>query len=179
MKKGKTMVNVISNLAMPMIIFIIIFYGIKEKVNVFDKFLIGAKEGIEIVLKIFPTLIGLFLAIGMLRSSGVISKITEIISPIISLINVPKEIMPLALLRPISGSASIAVATDIMKEYGVDSLIGSIASTIMGSTETTLYTIAVYTSVVGIKKIRFVLMAALAADIAGMIASVVICRILS
>lgn len=174
-----SIVSNISNLAMPMMIFVIIFYGVKEKVNVFDLFLKGAKEGIEIVVRIFPTLIGLFLAIGMLRSSGIISKIVEIINPIISIVNIPSEIMPLALLRPISGSASIAVATDIMQQYGTDSLIGMIASTIMGSTETTFYTIAVYTSVVGIKKIRFILIASLAADIAGMIASVVICRILS
>lgn len=173
------MVNVISNLAMPMMIFIIIIYGVKEKVNVFDVFLKGAKEGIEIVVKLFPTLIGLFLAIGMLRDSGIIAKIIQILNPIISAINIPTEIMPLALLRPISGSASIAVATDIMKQNGVDSIIGNIASTIMGSTETTFYTIAVYTSIVGIKKIRFVLIAALAADIAGMIASVIVCRILS
>lgn len=173
------MVNVISNLAMPMMIFIIILFGVKEKVNVFDTFLNGAKEGIEIVIRLFPTLIGLFLAIGMLRDSGIISKIIEFLNPIISVINIPTEIMPLALLRPISGSASIAVATDIMQQNGVDSLIGNIASTIMGSTETTFYTIAVYTSIVGIKKIRFVLIAALAADIAGMIASVIICRFLS
>lgn len=173
------MINIISNLAMPMMIFIIVLMGVKEKVNVFDTFLKGAKEGVEIAVKLFPTLIGLFLAIGMLRDSGIISKITEILNPIISVINVPTEIMPLALLRPISGSASIAVATDIMKQNGVDTLIGNIASTIMGSTETTFYTIAIYTSVVGIKKIRFVLLAALAADIAGMIASVAICRILS
>ena len=87
--------------------------------------------------------------------------------------------MPLAILRPISGSASMAVATDIMAKYGVDNIIGIIASTIMGSTETTFYTIALYTSAVGIKKIRFVLVAALIADVVGMLTSVAICRIMS
>lgn len=94
------------------------------------------------------------------------------------MINFPKEIMPLAMLRPISGNASIAVATDIMKNFGVDSNLGLMAAVIMGSTETTVYTIAVYTSSVKINKTRFVLVAALLADIAGMLASVAVCRLL-
>ena len=173
------LINYLSSLAMPMIILIIIIYGLKEKNKVFDTFLDGAKEGIEIVLKIFPTLIGLFVAIGALRSSGILDFIINSMEPILKLLNIPSQIMPIALLRPISGSASIAVATDIMKQFGVDSNIGLITSTIMGSTETTLYTIAIYTSAVGVKKTRFVLYAALAADIAGMIASIIIWRILS
>lgn len=172
-------INYLSSVAMPAVILIIITYGLIEKNKVFDTFLDGAKEGLEIVLKIFPTLIGLFVAIGALRSSGILDLIINSIQPALKLFNIPSQIMPLALLRPISGSASIAVATDIMREFGVDSNIGLIASTIMGSTETTLYTIAVYTASVGIKKTRFILYAALAADIAGMIASVVIWRILS
>ena len=172
-------VNYMSNVAIPMTILIIIFFGIKEKINIFDTFLEGAKEGIEIVFKLIPTLIGIFLAIGVLRSSGIIDIIVNIISPITNILNIPKEIMPLALLRPISGSASMAVGTDIMQTYGVDSKIGLIASTIMGSTETTLYIIAIYTGIVGIKKTRFVLLAALTADVVGMLISVVICQILS
>ncbi len=172
-------INYLSSVAMPAVILIIITYGLVEKNKVFDTFLDGAKEGLEIVFKIFPTLIGLFVAIGALRSSGILDLIINSIQPALKLFNIPSQIMPLALLRPISGSASIAVATDIMREFGVDSNIGLIASTIMGSTETTLYTIAIYTASVGIKKTRFILYAALAADIAGMIASVVIWRILS
>ena len=137
----------------------------------------GAKDGIEIVISIFPTLIGLFVAIGALRSSGILDFIISIVSPILNKINFPTEIMPLALIRPISGSSAIAVATDIMKNYGVDSSIGLIASTIMGSTETTLYTIAVYSSSVRIKKTRFVLAAALIADFVGMIVSVTVIKI--
>lgn len=172
-------VDYISSAAMPTVILIILLFGLIEKNKVFDIFLDGAKEGIEIVLKIFPTLIGLFVAIGALRSSGVLNFLIELIKPGLILLNIPSEIMPLAMLRPISGSASIAVATDIMKKFGVDSNIGLITSTIMGSTETTLYTIAIYTSAVRIKKTRFVLIAALAADISGMLTSVVIWRILS
>ena len=172
-------INYISSLAMPMTILIIIMHGVIEKKNVFDIFIKGAKEGIEITIKILPTLIALFLAIGALRSSGILNLIINFLNPVLILLKIPPEIMPLAMLRPISGSGSIAIATDIMKNYGVDSNIGFIASTIMGSTETTLYTIAVYSSSVGIKKTRFVLLAALAADITGMLVSIMICRNLS
>ena len=164
-------INFFSNLAMPMVIFFIVLYGVIEKVKVFDNFLEGAKEGIKTTFSILPTLIGLFLAIGVLRSSGVLDFIIKLSSPILEIFNFPSELMPLAILRPISGSASIAVATDIMKQAGVDSLIGNIASTIMGSTETTLYTIAIYTSCIKIKKTRFILIAALTADITGIIIS--------
>lgn len=173
------MINYLSAAAIPTVILIIISYGIIEKKKVFDIFLKGAKDGIEIVIKMFPTLLGLFIAIGALRSSGILDLIIGFISPVLNFLKIPSEIMPLAMLRPISGSASMAVATDIMQRYGVDSIIGLIASTIMGSTETTLYTIAIYTSAVGVKKIRFVLVAALIADLVGMISSVIIWEILS
>ncbi len=172
-------INYLSNVAIPFVILIIIIYGMIEKNKVFDTFCEGAKEGTKIVYNIFPTLIGIFLAIGVLRSSGILDAFLNIIKPIVNFLGIPMQIMPLALLRPISGSAATAVATDIMKNYGVDSNIGLITSTIMGATETTLYTIAIYTSVVGIKKTRFVLASALIADFVGMITAVVIWRIMS
>lgn len=168
-----------SNIAMPLMIIIIVLYGVIERKKVFDIFLEGAKEGIGVVLNIFPTLVGLFVAIGALRSSGIIDMIINYLTPVLNLVNFPTEILPLALIRPISGSSSIAVATDIMNKFGVDSNIGLMASVIMGSTETTVYTIAVYTSSVGIKKTRFVLWAALIADFVGILTSVVVCRFLS
>ncbi len=173
------LVEYFSNLAMPLMIIIIVLYGVIERKKVFDIFLDGAKEGIGVVFNIFPTLVGLFVAIGALRSSGIIDMIVNFLTPILNIVNFPTQILPLALIRPISGSSSIAVATDIMKQFGVDSNIGLIASVIMGSTETTVYTIAVYTSSVGIKNTRFVLWASLIADFVGIVTSVVICRILS
>ena len=169
-------ISFISIIAMPFAIFLIIANALKERINIFDIFLKGAKDGIEIVLKIFPTLIGLFFAIGMLKSSGVIQFIISLISPITNFLQIPKEILPLAILRPISGSTSMAVATDIIKSNGVDSFIGILASIIMGSTETTIYTIAVYTESVKIKKTRFILLAALLADLTGIITSILICK---
>ena len=174
-----TIINHLSNLAIPITILLILVYALIEKKKVFDVFLNGAKEGVEIVVKIFPTLIGLFVAIGALRCSGILDFIIRLIYPIVKILNIPTEILPLAILRPISGSASIAIGSDIMNQYGVDSKIGLITSTIMGSTETTLYTIAIYTSVVGIKKTRFVLAAALIGDFIGMLTSVVICNFMS
>lgn len=172
-------INYVSNIAIPFTILLIISYGLIEKNKVFDSFLEGAKDGIKIIYNIFPTLLGLFLSINVLRESGIIDAITNLINPILIIFKIPSEILPLAILRPISGSASMAVATDIMTKYGVDSFIGLIASTIMGSTETTLYTIALYTSTIKVKKTRFVLFAALMADLVGMITSVVFWRIMS
>lgn len=174
-----SLINYLSNVAVPFTILLIIVYGIIERNKVFDTFLEGAKSGIKIVVNIFPTLLGLFLAINVLRESGLILGIINILNPILRVINVPAEILPLALLRPISGSAATAVATDIMKNYGVDTFIGLIASTIMGATETTLYTIALYTSSVGIKKTRFILISALLADFVGMMTAVIFWRFMS
>ena len=172
-------INYVSNSIIPIVITIIILVALKQRVKVFDCFLEGAKEGIDIVIGLFPTLIGLFVAIGVLRSSGIIDNLINALSPVLNTVGIPKEIMPLAILRPISGSASIAIGTDIMNQYGVDSKIGMIVSTIMVSTETTLYTIAIYTSVVKIKSSRGILAAALIGDFVGMLISVVICRFMS
>ena len=172
-------INYISTISIPLILVFVILYGIKEKKKVYDIFLEGVKEGIEIVIRLFPTLLAIFVAVGMLRYSGLLEAITNLLSGIMFRFNFPTEIVPLAFLRPISGSASMAIATDIMKTYGVDSNIGKIASTIMGSTETTFYTIAIYTSSVGVKKIRFVLIAALIADFVGIVTSIVIWNVLA
>ena len=165
-----------SLIAIPAIILIIITYSYFEKNKVYDNFVEGAKEGIHIVYSIFPTLIGLFMAVGILRASGILDVLINIISPIINFFKILKEIMPLAILRPISGSASIAIASDIMKNYGVDTKIGQIASVIMGSTETTLYTIAIYSSCVKIKNTRGIIIPALIGDIVGMIVAIIICN---
>ena len=174
-----SLINYISNIAIPFTIFFIVIYAITEKIKVFDSFIEGAKDGIKIIYNIFPTLLGLFLSINILRESGILNTITNILNPILLIFKIPSEILPLALLRPISGSASMAIATDILNSYGVDSKIGLIASTIIGSTETTLYTIALYTSSIKVKKTRFVLYAALLADFVGIISSVVFWQIMS
>ena len=172
------MVSYLSNSIMPIMILFILGYALKENVNVYDTFLEGAKEGMEMVFGLLPTLVGIFVAIGALRSSGILDLIVKGITPICQIFDLPSQIMPLALIRPISGSASMAIAVDIMGKWGVDSQIGMIASTIMGSTETTLYTIAIYTACVKIKKIKFTLATALIADFVGILTSILICKIL-
>lgn len=171
-----SIINYISLIAMPLIILGIVSYSFFEKNKVYDNFLEGAKEGVKIVYNIFPTLVGLFVAVGVLRNSGILDLIINILTPIMEKINIPTEIMPLALLRPISGSAATAIATDIMQTFGVDTKIGKMASIIMGSTETTLYTIAVYTSCINVKKTRGIIWAALFGDLIGIISSIIICN---
>ncbi len=167
-------VNYFSAIIIPFIIAFTLFYGIVEKKNVYDIFLKGVKNGFKIVIKIFPTLLAIFLAINMLNTSGIINFAINIINPILDVFNIPKEIMPLAILRPISGSASLGIATNIMQENGVDSNIGLISAIIMGSTETTFYTIALYTSEIGIKKTRNVISTSLIANMVGVIISIMI-----
>ena len=169
-----TIVSYLSEIIIPFVIVFVIGYGIVEKKNVYDIFIKGAKNGVKIVIKLFPTLLAIFLAINMLRNSGVIDFIINFVKPILNILNIPVEIMSLALLRPISGTASMAVATDIIKASGVDSKIGLIAATIMGATETTFYTIALYTSSIKVKKIRFALVASLIADVVGMATAIII-----
>lgn len=173
------LVNYLSMVSIPIVILLIVANGFIEKKKTFDIFVNGAKEGLSIVVSIFPTLIGLYMAISALRVSGILDLIINTMTPVLNFFKIPSEIMPLALLRPISGSASMAVGIDIMKTYGVDSKIGMIISTIMGSTETTLYTIAIYTSVVNIKKTRGVLRAALIGDAIGMLTAVIFWQFLS
>lgn len=169
-------INIISNYSIPIIILLIVGICFFEKNNVFDDFTEGVEEGVKIIYNVFPTLLGLFVAIGFLKTSGLLDFIIKLIMPMIELIKIPKEIIPLMVFKPVSGSAATAIATEIMRENGVDSLIGKIASVIMGSTETTLYTIAIYTGCVKIKKTRGILFVALAGDLIGMLVSIIICR---
>src|SRR5574344_262430 len=168
--------NFISDIIVPSIISIILLYGLIEKKKVFDLFCDGAKDGIKITIKMFPTLIGIFLAIGMLRNSGLLDSCVKILSFITQGTNIPNEIMPLEIIRPISGSASIALATDLMLKYGSDSRIGMIAASIMGSSETTFYVIAIYKNSIGEKKSRNVLIPAILADITSVIKAILILK---
>ena len=164
--------------AIPAMFVIILLAGIMNNVKVYDAFIDGAKDGITTVVKIIPSLVGLLVAIGVFRASGALDLLVFALNPVTSFLGIPSQVLPLALLRPISGSASLALVSDIMKEYGPDSLIGRMASTMMGSTETIFYTITVYFGAVGIKNIRYTLAAALLADLASVIASVWICTLI-
>ena len=164
----------ISVYAIPVFIVSFIVFGLIRKVNVYECFVEGAKSGIESMFGIIAPLVGLMVAISMFRESGALEIIAKAISPILSYVGLPVEVLPLSILRPISGSASLALVTDIFKTYGPDSQIGKIASVMMGSTETTFYTIAVYFGAVGIKNTRHTIPSALSADLTGIIFSALI-----
>ena len=167
-------INYITSLIIPLFVLITIFIGIKEKKPVFDLFIDGAKSGVDTVIKIFPNLIALFLAINIFQASGLLDFITNILNPITSLIGIPQEILPLGILRPISGSGSMALLQKNLEMFGVDSYLGKVAATIMGAGETTFFTIAIYCSVTKIKIPKKLIISALAADSMVILSSIYI-----
>lgn len=158
--------------AAPAIVAAIILFGWLRGVNVFEAFLAGAKTGISTAFGIIPALTALILAVGVFSASGALDILTHAIAPAANAVGIPAEVVPLALLRPISGSGALAVLSDILNRFGPDSMIGRIASVMQGSTETTFYTIAVYFGAVSVKKTRHTLPAALIGDITGFLMSV-------
>lgn len=162
----------------PIIILLILTYGYVKGVKVYEVFIEGAKEGLTITYRIFPYIAAMLLAVGMLRVSGGLDFILSILSPITKLVGIPEEVMPLVIMKPLSGSGALGVLADIMKRVGPDSFSGIVACTIMSSTETIFYTITVYFGSIGIKSIRHTLAAALIAEMAGVIGAVAICKML-
>lgn len=167
----------VSMLAVPVLIGFFITAGIIKRVNIYDCFIEGAKDGLQSIAGIIPALVGLMMAIYMLRAAGVVEMLTEVLSPLLERAGMTAEVLPLALLRPVSGSASIAIVSDIFKQLGPDSASGRIASVMMGSTETTFYVIAVYFGAAGIKNTRHAVPAALVADFTGIVMAVAVTRL--
>lgn len=149
-----------------------------KKMNVFDAFIQGARHGFETTISIVPHLVGMLVAIGMLRASGFFDTVSHVCGPFLAKIGMPIEVLPLALVRPFSGSAANGVLVDIIHQYGGNSYVSYLAATIMGSTETTFYVIAVYFGVVNVRFTRHAIPAGLIADTVGVVASVIVCRYL-
>lgn len=170
--------ELVSTWAIPALLLVIPVVGFFKKVKVYECFVEGAKEGFNVAIRIIPFLVAILFAIGMFRASGAMDLFVQIISPLTNLIGMPAEALPLALMRPLSGSGSLGLATEIMKTHGPDSFLGRLVSTMYGSTETTFYVLAVYFGSVGVKKIRHALAVGLIADIAGLIAAVFICQLI-
>lgn len=170
-------ITTISALFVPVFIAGIVVFGLAKKVPVYEAFIQGAKQGLKTVIRILPYVIGFVFAIQIFSASGSFDHIAMALSPLLKPIGIPPEILPLALMRPFSGSASIGMLTSMMGRYGPDSFIGRTASTLMGSSETLFYTTALYCGSVGIKKTRYTIPASLIAELAGLLASVTICRI--
>ena len=167
------MLNYITMCIVPGMILVIIILGIKEKKDVFNLFIEGVKNGLKLIYNIFPYILSIMIAIELLRNSGALDMITKPIAPVLSRLGVPTEVVPLFLLRPLSGSASLTMVMDIFKTYGVDSISGKIASIIMGGSETTIYCMTILLGAVKIKKVRGILIAGLLADLVVTILAIV------
>lgn len=164
----------LSEFMIPLVIFYIVAYGLASKVQVYDAFVKGAKEGFKIVTDIAPTLVGLMVAVGVIRASGTLDYIGDFLSPIGEFLSIPAQVIPVIIVRLFSASAANGLVLDLFKEYGPDSHIGLLASIIMSCTETVFYTMSVYYMWVKVKKTRYTLSGALVATFAGIAASVLV-----
>lgn len=163
-------------IVMPCVIGFVLFFGLIKRVQVFDVFTKGAKDGIKLIYTIAPTLIGLIVSVTMLKESGVLTLLCDLLKPATDVVGFPVELLPMSLLRPVSGGGSTALLNQVLKDYGPDSFLGRCASVIAGSTETTFYAVTIYYSAVKIKKIRHTLVAALMADFVAVVVSVIAVR---
>jgi spore maturation protein SpmA len=178
MEGFKNFIEIISKLAIPLLILLFVGYGLIKRVKVYESFVEGAKEGFNIAVKIIPYLVAMLIAIGIFRAGGAMDWLIYILKPVTNLIGMPAEALPMALMRPLSGSGSLGLMTDIMKVHGPDSFIGILVSTIQGSTETTFYVLAVYFGAVNIKSTRHAVPVGLIADVAGILGALFIVRLL-
>ena len=165
------MMDIIGIWVLPVMVVLIVAFGLFKKVKVFDLFMSGAKKGLMTVYDLLPTITGLVVAVTMLKASGGMELIAKAFSPVASLLGVPQETVPMALLSPVSGGGSLSLFESVLKSDGPDSFLGQVASVLMGSTDTTLYAVTVCYSSVGIKKTRHTLCAGFAADFASFVLS--------
>jgi spore maturation protein B len=174
----RSVVTIISLVAIPLLIITFLGWGFFKKVKVYEVFVEGAKDGFQVAVRIIPYLVAMLVGIGIFRASGAMEVFTMIVSPVTSFIGMPAETVPMALMRPLSGSGSLGIMTELMKVHGPDSFIGVLASTMYGSTETTFYVLALYFGTVQIRNTRHALPAGLVSDLFGMLGAVFICRVL-
>jgi len=171
-------VNFISQLIIPLFILFVVLYGFYKKVRVYDSFVSGAKDGINIVIRIFPYLLAIFIAVKSFQASGAFDFIKNISSGIFAILNIPLEVVSISIIKPLSGSASLGVFTDIVKSTGPDSLASRISAVIMGSAETTFYILAVYLGAIGIKKTRYLVPVCVISDIVGIIIAIIVVKLI-
>jgi spore maturation protein B len=177
----ETMRNVISLLSvfvLPLIVVGFPLYGLYKKVPVYETFVEGAREGFQVAVRIIPYLVAILFAIGMFRASGAMDSLISLLDPVLSLIGFPGEVLPMAIIRPLTGSGSAGLIVDMIAQYGEDSIFVKMAAVMFGSTETTFYVIAVYFGAVNIKRARHAVAAGLTADFAAMIIAVWVVRLL-
>ncbi len=163
--------------AIPSFILFILVIATIKKVPAYELFVEGGKEGIQLAISLLPFLLGMLVAITILRSSGALNAFIHLLTPLLFKIGVPPEIIPLALIRPISGTAALSMTAELTKIYGADSFIGRLAATMQGSTDTTLYILTIYFGAIGVSKIKYGLKVGLLSDLVGIIASIIIVKI--
>lgn len=168
--------NAFSTWVVPCLILTALLYAHFRGVRVFETFVEGAKEGFGMSVRLIPFLVGMMVAIGLFRDSGALELLISIFTPVLRFTGIPAEVLPLAFMRPLSGSGALAIAAEMMNTHGADSLLGRMAATMQGSTDTTLYVLTVYFGAVGIQKPRHALAAGLLGDIAGLLAAIFICQ---
>lgn len=166
--------STISKFIIPLFVLFVIFYGFKKRVLIYDTFLEGAKEGLVTAFHIFPSVVAMVFAINIFLNSGILETIFHVFTPILNALHIPISVLPMAFVRPISGTASLAIMNDIFMKLGPDSFAGRLASTIQGCTDTTIYVLALYFGSVKINKTRHALSTGLFADFVGIVASFVI-----
>lgn len=174
----KTIIDAISLYAIPFIVLAIPLYGMFKKVKVYEAFTEGAKEWFHTAVNIIPFLVGILVAIGAFRASGGMDILTNLLSPITEAFGMPGEVVPMALMKPLSGGGASGLMNDLFTTYGPDSLIGRMASIMAGSTETTFYVLAVYFGAIGIKKTRHAVPAGLIADVVGIVTAVFVTNVM-
>jgi spore maturation protein B len=178
METLREVVSVLSYFVLPAIIVGFPLYGLYKKVPVYESFVEGAKEGFEVAVRIIPYLVAILFAIGMFRASGAMDFLIEVLRPVLALVGFPAEVLPMAIVRPLTGSGSAGIVVDMINEFGEDSIFVKMAATMFGSTETTFYVIAVYFGAVNIKKTRHAVPAGLVADFTAMLVAVWAVRLL-
>lgn len=168
----------ISDLIIPIMVLGIVLYGIIKKINVYDVFVDGAQESYDMIITMFPCMLAMIFGVNIFIKSGILEYIFSFFGNILELLHIPVEIIPMAIMRPISGSSSLAILNTILENYGPDSFIGRLASVIQGSTDTTFYILTLYFGSIGIKKIRYSLWAGLAADVIGIVSAIIIVNLM-
>ncbi|MCI9434640.1 MAG: spore maturation protein [Bacilli bacterium] len=172
------MINFFSNAIIPIIILIIIIYGVKKKVNIYDVFIEGAKESIELAINLFPSMLAMILGVNIFLKSGIIDAFFDKLSSIFMFLRIPYQILPMMIMRPISGSSALAILTNIFQVHGPDSFLGVLGSILQGSTDTTFYILTIYFGTIGVKKIKYALTAGVIADIICIIISIIIVNLI-
>ncbi|NLC78926.1 MAG: spore maturation protein [Ruminococcaceae bacterium] len=160
-----------SDYLIPVVIAVIFIYGLVKGTNIFEAFIEGAANGLRVAVKIAPTMLAITMGVGMFKASGALDLLSHFFEPVVTLAGLPREVVPLMLIRPISGTGALAIFKDILAEFHPDSYVGKVASVMQGSTETTFYTIALYYGVTSVKKTRHTLLSAAAGDLTGFIMS--------